>query len=225
MNERTKQFFLENKSLLEKTDLDDLYKAAIRSKYARTSDVTEALLEAKINPMLQVNQIYDMMYFNIYSVPTNITIPDNIKFIGNQAFTGTLIQQIDCNNVEYLDAQAFYRCLDLQEIKIPNVERIEQSAFYKTGLLEVTFRKRSCVVEDFAFGECDKLKTINITKYTNISSRAFDGCDNVETINFNGTKHEFYEAHIGPAFRRDWYSKMIKSGAKIVCTDGEFRND
>lgn len=225
MNERTKQFFLENKSLLEKIDLDDLYKAAIRSKYARTSDVTEALLEAKINPMLQVSQIYDMMYFNIYSVPTNITIPDNIKFIGNQAFTGTLIQQIDCNNVEYLDAQAFYRCLDLQEIKIPNVERIEQSAFYKTGLLEVTFRNRSCVVEDFAFGECDKLKTINITRYTNISSRAFEGCNNVETINFNGTKHEFYEAHIGPAFRRDWYSKLIKSGARIICTDGEFNND
>lgn len=225
MNERTKQFFLQNKSLLEKPGRDELYKAAIHSKYVRTSDVTEALLEAKINPMLQVSQIYDMMYFNIYSVPTNITIPDNIKFIGNQAFTGTLIQQIDCNNVEYLDAQAFYRCLDLQEIKIPNVERIEQSAFYATGLLEVTFRKRSCVVEDFAFGECFNLKTINITKYTNISSRAFDGCDNVETINFNGTKHEFYEAHIGPAFRRDWYSKMIKSGAKIVCTDGEFRND
>lgn len=225
MTETTKQFFLENKSLLELDTLDELYKATFTSKYVRTPAVTEALLEAGINPMLQVSEIYDMMYFNIYSIPTNITIPDNIKFIGNQAFFGTLIQQVDFNNLDCIGVQSFYRCLDLQEIKIPNVEKIEQSAFYKTGIVEVTFRNGSCVVEEGAFGECDKLKTINITKYTNISSRAFDGCNNVEKINFNGTKHEFYEAHIGPAFRREWYSKMIKSGARIICTDGEFRND
>lgn len=175
--------------------------------------------------MLQVNQIYDMMYFNVYSIPTDITIPSNIDFIGNQAFTTTLLRKIDCNNVNYIDVQAFYRCLDLQEIKIPNVEKIESYAFYKTGIIEITFRNGQCVVEEGAFAECDKLKTINITRYTNISSRAFEGCNNVETINFNGTKHEFYEAHIGPAFRRDWYSKLIKSGARIICTDGEFSND
>ena len=36
MNERTKQFFLQNKSLLEKEGLDELYKAAIRSKTLST---------------------------------------------------------------------------------------------------------------------------------------------------------------------------------------------
>ena len=225
MNERTKQFFLQNKSLLEKQGLDQLYDAAIRSKTLLTSDVTEALIEAGIDPMLQVSKIYDMMYFNIYSIPTDVTIPSNIDFIGNQAFTNTMLQKIDCNNVNYIDVQAFYRCLDLQEVKIPNVEKIEASAFYKTGIIEITFRNGHCVVEEGAFAECDELKTINITKYTNISSRAFEDCNNVETINFNGTKHEFYEAHIGPAFRRDWYSKLIKSGARIVCTDGEFNND
>ena len=225
MNERTKQFFLQNKSLLEKQGLDELYNAAIRSKTVRTSDVTEALIDAGIDPMLQVNQIYDMMYFNIYSIPRDITIPSNIDFIGNQAFASTLLQKIDCNNVDYISVEAFYRCLDLQEIKIPNVERIENSAFYRTGIIEITFRNGQCVVEEGAFAECDELKTINITRYTNISSRAFEGCNNVEKINFNGTKHEFYEAHIGPAFRRDWYSKLIKSGARIICTDGEFSND
>ena len=111
--------------------------------------------------------------------------------------------------------------MDLQEIEIPNVEKIEASAFYKTGVVEVTFRNGPCVVEEGAFAECDELKTINITSYTNISSRAFDGCNNVEIIHFNGTKHEFYETHVEPAFRRDWYSKLIKSGARIICTDGE----
>ena len=121
MNERTKQFFLQNKSLLEKQGLDELYDAAIRSKTVRTSDITEALIEAGIDPMLQVSKIYDMMYFNIYSIPTDVTIPSNIDFIGNQAFTNTMLQKIDCNNVNYIDVQAFYRCLDLQEVKIPNV--------------------------------------------------------------------------------------------------------
>ena len=66
MNERTKQFFLQNKSLLEKQGLDELYKAAIRSKTLLTSDITEVLIDAGIDPMLQVSKIYDMMYLNIY---------------------------------------------------------------------------------------------------------------------------------------------------------------
>ena len=176
MNERTKQFFLQNKSLLEKQGLDELYKAAIRSKTLLTSDITEVLIDAGIDPMLQVSKIYDMMYFNIYSIPTDITIPSNIDFIGNQAFTNTLLRKIDCNNVNYIDVQAFYRCLDLQEIEIPNVEKIEASAFYKTGVVEVTFRNGPCVVEEGAFAECDELKTINITREQVRASKQDNSC-------------------------------------------------
>lgn len=58
MNERTKHFFLKNKSLLEKQGLDELYNAAIRSKTLHTSDVTEALMRELI-------QCYKLIKFMI----------------------------------------------------------------------------------------------------------------------------------------------------------------
>lgn len=225
MTQGAKQFFLQNKSLLEQDSLDELYEAAVRSKFVSVSDVTDALLEAGIDPMLQVSKIYDLMYYTVYAIPLDIKIPDRIDFIGIQAFMNTPIHHIDCNKVDFISPQAFHKCLELEKIEIPNVERIEEGAFYRTAVREITFRDGPCVVEEGAFTACNSLQTINITKYTNISSGAFTDCSGVEKINFNGTKHEFYESHVGPAFRRDWYSQLTKVGAKIICTDGAFGDD
>ncbi len=122
---------------------------------------------------------------------STISLPDNIKYIGDEAFEG---------------------CKKLKSINIPsNVTTIGNSAFHGSGLEHITIPSAVTTIESDVFGFCTSLKSVilsdgivtikrNAFEYTSISSLmvpstvqiiedfAFAECENLTNIVFYSSK-------------------------------------
>ena len=119
----------------------------IEDKYIFTAEVTDGqALPSSWNQSLTTlslpeNDDYNVIgykFANSFTKLANITIPDNVKVIGNEAFYKTAVKSIDLNNVEIFCYQSFYQS-KLESVTLP----------YTT-----TYVGRE------AFDECNDLKTV-----------------------------------------------------------------
>jgi len=95
---------------------------------------------------------------------TSISIPDNIRTIGEMAFAGSgLTTIIIPNGVIAIGEMAFATCVDLTSITIPNnVTFIGDRAFWNSGLTSVTIPNSVLSVGNHAFGNCPALTSIEV---------------------------------------------------------------
>ena len=83
-------------------------------------------------------------------------VPDSVKIINRGVFSGCKdLEQIDLNNVTYIDKSSFTNCMSLKEIYIPD---------------SVTY------VGEWVFSYCKNLKKISINKKTFVDKNAFNEC-------------------------------------------------
>ena len=148
--------------------------------------------------------------FKYMGTDTAVTIPNNVKFIGDRAFQGnetlksvtipnavTIIGEYafsNCkklssinipNSVKTIRKNAFANCERLTSINIPNsVTSLEEYAFSNcSGLTEVTISNSITTINNYTFRSCVGLTSITIpnsVKY--INSSAFEGCTGLKSV-------------------------------------------
>lgn len=118
-----------------------------------------------------------------------ITIPDNVLEIGENAFSGLkYIQTVTFpKSIRVIAAKAFKDCSSLQSVRIPDdceLVSIGESAFYNCKSLK-TFRlpKYLKTIEESTFMNCSSLKYVTILdtyELQNVKKLAFCGCTSLE---------------------------------------------
>lgn len=121
---------------------------------------------------------------------TKIVIPEGVEIIYNRAFE-------DCERLKSVSfpstlrsigENAFFRTYSLETITIPgNVDEIKSHAFGSSGIKSLVFKESSenrvLDVYDYAFTECTKLKSIELSSnIKSIGLDSFNGCKAIETI-------------------------------------------
>ena len=133
---------------------------------------------------------------------TDITLPDFLTTIEEDAFGGTKIKSITIpNTVTKIGSWTFGECEDLTSVIIPDsVTEIGSYAFgYCSSLADVTLSDSLKNIGEYAFAECPLLTDITIpASVTNVGEGVFEGsglksatfeCDDADAIaNFNPDK-------------------------------------
>ena len=131
----------------------------------------------------------------------SITIPNNVKSIGDRAFSG---------------------CSSLTSITISNsVTNIGNSAFSNCiSLTSVTFPNSVISIGPVAFNMCSSLTTITIpNSVTNIGMNAFSGCtllreNFVNNSSLNAEEHDYWGAEIAD---REINGLLIRNDTLLLC--------
>lgn len=110
-----------------------------------------------------------------------ITIPANVKSIGNSAFSSSNVGNVifaEDSKLEKIGNFAFNQCEKLTEITLPeSLKEIGMSAFKTSGLTSITIPENVEIIEKEAFFYCNNLTSIeiNATNLRNPSSSASPG--------------------------------------------------
>ncbi len=108
----------------------------------------------------------------------DFSIANTVESIGSYAFSASSLTEIDLpDNLKFISNNAFYLCEDLKNITIPKtVSSIGDSAFEGCSKLEkVEFEKMSASINIYsnAFLSCQKLKQVNVPYGAKLSPYSF----------------------------------------------------
>ncbi len=158
---------------------------------------------------------------------TELTIPDSVKTIGNNAFcycTGLTSVTIP-DSVTTIGASAFSECSGLTSVTIPDsVTSIGASAFSEcSGLTSVTIPDSVTSIGNYAFYNCSSLTSVTIPdSVTSIGNYAFYNCSSLTSVTiFNSIttigEYTFYhcDSLIDVYFegsQEEWKKVNVKTG-------------
>lgn len=189
MTDELKEFLSRKdiKEALFKNDLKycfDLLLNKIKG-YFLIKEFNKLLMESKVNSLDYIDRIYPYQ-FNASKIE-NITIPKNIKIIGDSAFANCAdLKSVTIPyGVKSIGAWAFSCCADLTNVTIgKSVTEIGYGAFYRCdGLTSVTIGKSVKRIGSYAFAFCSKLNDVTIPeKFKNSLPEIFG--NNHSSINF-----------------------------------------
>ena len=145
------------------------------------------------------NMVKSLYGFGDCKSLTEVTIPNNVVYIGSGAFYNCsgLVKVVIGDNVAEIGSNAFYRCYSMTNVTIPNsVTKIGKNAFEGcSGLTEITIPNSITSIEDGTFKDCNHIKNVVIpSSVTKIGNNAFNGTtDLVSFISLNTTPPEIQE--------------------------------
>ena len=118
---------------------------------------------------------------------TSVTIPNGVTSIGGSAFEGCsgLTSVTIPNSVTSIGYRAFFGCSGLTSVAIPNsVTSIGSSAFsYCCGLTSIVIPNNVTSIDHYAFLGCSGLTSVTIpNSVTSIGDWAFSGCSGLTSI-------------------------------------------
>ena len=207
-------FIEKYKDLIEEENFDALYLySVIQETDVDPADLTEAFLEAGIDPMIYLHETIPYGYAEGLPL-TTVNIPDGIFSVGISAFSKcpdlasvhlpkslTSIESsaffqcsklININlpeNISYIGPGAFQSCQKLKNIKLPNsLTDIGLLCFLDCKNLEsVTFGNNLQTIKNQAFSYCTRLSSLIFPELLEvIYGRAFEGCNNLRELTFLG---------------------------------------
>lgn len=173
MTEYLHELLLNNKSLIEQGDFENLYNnTRVGFKY----ELTQVLLACGIDPFIDAGKIFHHAFnypdaeVNYTIAPgikiieesafegaelTSFTIPSTVKLIGKRAFCGSSIQQVEFDpgtQELVIGTSAFENCGLLENLIIPDRCKIISSTAFRDAWLK-TCKLSSNLIElgDFAF--------------------------------------------------------------------------
>lgn len=128
--------------------------------------------------------------FSNNSKITSITIPETVRTIGSNAFSGcvNLKTVVLSENLDRIEDSAFYNCRQLKEIEIPNtVSYIGPQAFYYcNNLQKINIPTNITTIYQGTFFQCYNIKEVTIpSNVRNIQPEAFYGCTSLKKVNLN----------------------------------------
>lgn len=148
-----------------------------------------------------------------------IVLPKKLEAIGNQAFSGTGLTEIELpEGLTTLDYSAFSYCASLSSVKIPGkVERISYNSFYKcSNLQKVELAEGIKFIDHQAFGYSNRLQSINFpSTLTSIGYDAFRETD-LSEVNIPGSVENIGSS----AFYRNKNLKKLSFGEGLVNIEG-----
>ena len=94
-----------------------------------------------------------------------ITLPDNIRFIGDSAFESSFVQKVIINNVAEIGNKAFLNCALLKDIQIGNTTKIiGTEAFSDTSISGISIPYSVHTIGEGAFSNCEHLTSITFAE-------------------------------------------------------------
>lgn len=94
-----------------------------------------------------------------------LTLPSEIKYIGESAFENSFIKEVTLVGTESIEHFAFKNCTQLRKVILGPVSDIGVEAFHGcTALTEIDFPYQISKVRYGAFAECTKLSTVDFSK-------------------------------------------------------------
>ena len=177
-------------------------------------------------------RIYDRKIIEIadYAFKDNktverITIPDTVKKIGSEVFSGCeSLKKVDMpSTLSELGDYAFYGCSELNDVVIPNgVEVLEESVLACCNSLDNLVLPNSLKKIDlFAFAGCDSLESVVIPKNVKtIGTDAFYGCSSLTSVTLNEGLTEIG----GAAFHSNHALKSINLPSTLKTISGHAFN-
>jgi hypothetical protein len=119
-----------------------------------------------------------LMFFAPYDM-TTYSIPDSVTRIGNSAFCGSQIEEINLNNVTYIGNYGFADCTKLVNISFEKINYIGDYAFRKcTNLHGIKLSENIQRIGKYAFEGCAEIFLENNIpdSLTEIGEGAFKNC-------------------------------------------------
>ena len=146
---------------------------------------------SKITKLSIPNTVDSIPSYAFYGGPfTSVSLGDNVKSIGNHAFTYcTKLTSLTCGqNVKTIGDGAFYDCTSLTKIVLNNVETIGKSAFSNCLSIQGTITLGSVKnIGNSAFYGCTSLTKIILNNVETIGESAFRDCSSLATIEFSNS--------------------------------------
>lgn len=123
---------------------------------------------------------------------TSIKIPDNVTYLGSNAFTActSLTNASIGNSVKSIRTSAFKGCGNLSSVTIGTaVSIIDDYAFNGCISLSSVIIPNNCTSIGFgAFKDCSSLNNVSIgKKVSKIENQAFNGCNNLRTVTIDSS--------------------------------------
>ena len=147
------------------------------------------------SPILELGHVYsgynnNGIFQNCVSLK-NVTLSDNIQYIGNHAFSGCaeLESIILPAALKAINTHTFYRCAKLSAIQLPaSVESIGNQSFYGAALESVTIPAAVKMIDNFAFIDNAKLTSVIFEKDSvleSIGNQVFKNCVKLTSIDLS----------------------------------------
>ena len=135
-----------------------------------------------------ITTLYSLYYENERIDITQLTTPDEITKIGENAFAGVeSLESISLSsNISEIKSGAFTNCTKLESINLDSVNTIGESAFSScTSLKSVTLSNGITAISKDLFKDCRSLERITIpASVTTIEAGAFSGCTSLREVVF-----------------------------------------
>lgn len=223
-NMELSEFILTHKKEINENDFTKVYEDAYTLLDAWITDssaickLTEIFMDAGIEPLIYMKTVP-----NRYLTASNITsieIPNNIKSIGDLAFSDCkrLESIIIPNSVTKIGKWVFSDCVSLTSIELPdNLLNISDSAFFDcNGLTSVTIPDKVTMIDSWAFCNCKNLTSITIpSSLKNMGGCVFGHCNNLRDIIFKGTLEQW------EAISKSSVWNVGMTNYTIHCIDGD----
>ena len=137
----------------------------------------DGYLALAISP--NINGIADQAFKGVANVDV-LTLPSEMKYIGDEAFIDSFIKEINLTNVENIGNRAFSGCSQLSTVNMGNGTKvIGTDAFYKSAVSTIKPPVSVKVIGPGAFAECANLASVDLSELET------GGCDIREYAFFN----------------------------------------
>lgn len=126
-----------------------------------------------------------------------LVLPEGLDSIGKEAFQKNFITEVTIpESVRAIGVTAFYQNQSLKSVTLNNrMELISESLFNRCNNLAVVHGGKNVkIVDQYAFYECDSLRSISDITPVTINRNAFYNCRKLESLNFSCIKSIGYES-------------------------------
>ena len=144
----------------------------------------------------KLKTIGDNAFANRYLIGP-LVLPEGLDSIGIEAFKQNYITEVTIpESVRAIGVTAFYQNQSLKSVTLNNrMELINQSLFNNCNKLAVVRGGKNVkIVDQYAFYECDSLRSISDITPVTIKRNAFYNCRKLESLNFSCIKSIGYES-------------------------------